>query len=80
MSAIQAYSDTEADFFWRHITEQSGGRLLRLGCFEELVGVMVLGLVYNSYDENQFTVSTTYFIMGTHRIGNSSIDTFKKVT
>ena len=69
MSAIQAYSDTEADFFWRHITDQSGGRLLRLGCFEELVGVMVLGLVYNSYDENQFTVTTTTHIKEIRRRG-----------
>ncbi|KAK2189482.1 hypothetical protein NP493_105g00030 [Ridgeia piscesae] len=57
VTAIQAYSDTEADYFWRHITSQSGGRLLRLGCFEELVGPMLLALVYNAYDRNLFTVS-----------------------
>ncbi|KAI0226627.1 hypothetical protein LSAT2_022916 [Lamellibrachia satsuma] len=55
VSGIQAYSDTEADSFWRQITTESGGRLLRLGCFEELVGIMVLSLVYNGYDENLFT-------------------------
>ena len=67
VSGVQAYSDTEADSFWRQITTESGGRLLRLGCFEELVGIMVLSLVYNGYDENLFTVTTAAVYVGFNR-------------